>query len=198
MFNHTQYPYNCFNFDDDDGLEDSDDKRSRPPYSYVALIAMAIRQSPERRLTLADIYDFIRCSFPFYRSGTACRQQAWQNSVRHNLSLNSCFRKVPRPGGSGQGKGNFWTFSAGCENMFELFENGNFRRRRRQQQHHQQQHHQQHQQHQKQNSSRSILAGRGFSAPAAAVTWSAPGWPVPGLSYGHTGPGVVGQHDTAW
>ncbi|XP_041133061.1 forkhead box protein L3-like [Polyodon spathula] len=65
--------------------------------------------------------------FPYYRSN----QRAWQNSIRHNLSLNSCFVKVPRTEGNEKGKGNYWTFATGCESMLDLFENGNYRRRRR-------------------------------------------------------------------
>uniref|UniRef100_A0A668A4C5 Forkhead box protein G1 n=1 Tax=Myripristis murdjan TaxID=586833 RepID=A0A668A4C5_9TELE len=94
---------------------------------YIALIAMAIQQSPEQRVTLSGIYEFIMKRFPYYRSN----QRAWQNSIRHNLSLNSCFIKVPRTEGNEKGKGNFWTFATGCESMLDLFENGNFRRRRR-------------------------------------------------------------------
>ncbi|XP_068103421.1 forkhead box L3 [Hyperolius riggenbachi] len=130
MFDHTQYPYNCFNYDGDDYptcSSDEEKKCIRPAYSYIALIAMAIQQSPDSKVTLSGIYDFIMKKFPYYRSN----QRAWQNSIRHNLSLNSCFVKVPRMEGNEKGKGNYWSFASGCESMLDLFENGNFKRRRR-------------------------------------------------------------------
>ncbi|XP_030628957.1 forkhead box L3 [Chanos chanos] len=130
MFDSSQYPYNCFNYDGDgypSCSTDEEKKMCRPAYSYIALIAMAIQQSPENRVTLSGIYEFIMKKFPYYRSN----QRAWQNSIRHNLSLNSCFIKVPRTEGNEKGKGNYWTFATGCESMLDLFENGNFRRRRR-------------------------------------------------------------------
>ncbi|XP_069427187.1 forkhead box L3 [Ovis canadensis] len=130
MFDSSQYPYNCFNYDADDypaGSSDEEKRLTRPAYSYIALIAMAIQQSPTGRLTLSGIYDFIARRFPYYRAN----RRAWQNSIRHNLSLNSCFVKVPRTDGHERGKGNYWTFAGGCESLLDLFENGNFRRRRR-------------------------------------------------------------------
>ncbi|KAK2116498.1 Forkhead box protein L3 [Saguinus oedipus] len=130
MFDSSQYPYNCFNDDADDypaGSSDEDKRLTRPAYSYIALIAMAIQQSPAGRVTLSGIYDFIMRKFPYYRAN----QRAWQNSIRHNLSLNSCFVKVPRTEGHEKGKGNYWTFAGGCESLLDLFENGNYRRRRR-------------------------------------------------------------------
>ncbi|XP_019277912.2 LOW QUALITY PROTEIN: forkhead box L3 [Panthera pardus] len=130
MFDSSQYPYNCFNYDADDypvGSSDEQKRLTRPAYSYIALIAMAIQQSPSGRVTLSGIYDFITRKFPYYRAN----QRAWQNSIRHNLSLNSCFVKVPRTEGHEKGKGNYWTLAAGCESLLDLFENGNYRRRRR-------------------------------------------------------------------
>ncbi|XP_061558632.1 forkhead box protein I3-A [Phycodurus eques] len=96
---------------------------ARPPYSYSALIAMAIQTSPSQRLTLSQIYQYVSEHFPFYSRNKA----GWQNSIRHNLSLNDCFRKVPREENN-PGKGNFWTLDPNCDKMFD---NGNFCRKRK-------------------------------------------------------------------
>ncbi|AQZ13752.1 HCM1 (YCR065W) [Zygosaccharomyces parabailii] len=91
----------------------------KPPYSYATLIGLAILQSPAGRLTLSQIYHWISLHFPYYKEKDA----GWQNSIRHNLSLNDAFVKTEK---SNDGKGHFWEVKQGCETKFFKGETGSY------------------------------------------------------------------------
>uniref|UniRef100_A0A8C0KTZ7 Forkhead box P1 n=1 Tax=Canis lupus dingo TaxID=286419 RepID=A0A8C0KTZ7_CANLU len=71
----------------------------RPPFTYASLIRQAILESPEKQLTLNEIYNWFTRMFAYFRRNAA----TWKNAVRHNLSLHKCFVRVENV------KGAVWT-----------------------------------------------------------------------------------------
>lgn len=78
------------------------DPDAKPPFSYATIICLAMRAN-NNKVSLSNIYAWIRENFLFYKYA----DPAWQNSIRHNLSLNKCFVKLPRSKDE-PGKGGFW------------------------------------------------------------------------------------------
>uniref|UniRef100_A0A3B3X5G9 Forkhead box K1 n=1 Tax=Poecilia mexicana TaxID=48701 RepID=A0A3B3X5G9_9TELE len=101
---------------------DSPKDESKPPYSYAQLIVQAISSAPDKQLTLSGIYAHITKHYPYYRTA----DKGWQNSIRHNLSLNRYFLKVARSQDE-PGKGSFWRIDSASES--KLVEQA-FRKRR--------------------------------------------------------------------
>ncbi|KAH3859182.1 forkhead box protein N3-like isoform X2 [Dreissena polymorpha] len=77
---------------------------SKPPYSFSCLIFMSLEESPTKMLPVKDIYHWILSHFPYFQNAPT----GWKNSVRHNLSLNKCFKKVDKDRGQTIGKGSLW------------------------------------------------------------------------------------------
>ncbi|KAL3059215.1 hypothetical protein OYC64_011187 [Pagothenia borchgrevinki] len=71
----------------------------RPPFTYASLIRQAILESPEKQLTLNEVYNWFTRMFAYFRRNAA----TWKNAVRHNLSLHKCFVRVENV------KGAVWT-----------------------------------------------------------------------------------------
>ncbi|XP_061724587.1 forkhead box protein P1 isoform X4 [Cydia pomonella] len=59
----------------------------RPPFTYASLIRQAIIESPDKQLTLNEIYNWFQSTFCYFRRNAA----TWKNAIRTNLSLHKCF-----------------------------------------------------------------------------------------------------------
>ena len=104
----------------------AENRLEKPPATYINLIATAIhvccrsasakqkmasafQAQPSKRATLAEIYEYLGRHFEFFTGVYT----GWKNSIRHNLSLNQCFEKLPKTAGAKMGKGHYWTMRAG-------------------------------------------------------------------------------------
>lgn len=77
--------------------------------SYADLITKAIQSSPEKRLTLSQIYDWMVQNVPFFKDkGDSTSSAGWKNSIRHNLSLHSRFMRIQN---EGTGKSSWWVIN---------------------------------------------------------------------------------------
>ncbi|CAO3587649.1 unnamed protein product [Absidia cylindrospora] len=87
-------------------------KEDKPPFSYANVIAQALdNASTDKRMTLNEIYTYLSTAYPYFKKVSST---GWQNSVRHNLSLNKAFIKIPRTNND-SGKGAFWTIDPKLE-----------------------------------------------------------------------------------
>jgi hypothetical protein len=80
----------------------------RPPYSYTALIYTAMHAIGESHLQLGQIYQQIMASWAYYSDRP--NETGWKNSIRHNLTVCRCFKKVARAEGE-PGKGGYWAIN---------------------------------------------------------------------------------------
>lgn len=71
---------------------DADEEDAEPNEPYNKLLHRCLLQQPNLELLLKDIYEWFRLNTD---KGRDPRQKGWQNSIRHNLSMNPVCRQDP-------------------------------------------------------------------------------------------------------
>lgn len=105
----SNYLQNNLDYD----LSKDESKNVKPPYSYATMITQAILSNSYGVMSLSEIYNWVTKHYAYYRWS----KSGWQNSIRHNLSLNKAFEKVPRRVNE-PGKGMKWKISDSYRDEF--------------------------------------------------------------------------------
>ncbi|KAF2430375.1 hypothetical protein EJ08DRAFT_241603 [Tothia fuscella] len=94
-------------FDEEmDTTEDMDVDKSQP---YAKSLYRCLKEAPNHTMILRGIYDWFRTNTD---KGQDPHERGWQNSIRHNLSMNKAFEKIEVPSGDDPTKRGFqWRLS---------------------------------------------------------------------------------------
>ncbi|KAI9773111.1 MAG: hypothetical protein M1840_008232 [Geoglossum simile] len=80
-----------------DDLDGGENHSNQP---YAQLIYKALMSAPEHKMVLNEIYDWFRNTYEKFNKD---KGKGWQNSIRHNLSMNGAFTKVEKSDDSAKG-----------------------------------------------------------------------------------------------
>lgn len=87
-----------------EGIPPGPRSHERPGPSFACIIGQAILSCKAGGLSLEHIYRYVETAYPYFKSG----DNAWRNSVRHNLSIHKMFETIPRTEKFPPGKGGIW------------------------------------------------------------------------------------------
>ncbi|WVQ80849.1 hypothetical protein IAT38_002956 [Cryptococcus sp. DSM 104549] len=87
-----------------EGIPPGPRSHERPAPSFACIIGEAILACKAGGLSLEHIYRYVETGYPYFKSG----DNAWRNSVRHNLSIHKMFETISRTEKFPPGKGGIW------------------------------------------------------------------------------------------
>lgn len=88
----------------------------RPTESLKVLIAQAMAERSDRSMMVGEIYQRIKDKHAFYRNQP---EASWQSSIRHCLTINKCFVKIPKMHLDPAHKGACWTMVTDADPALE-------------------------------------------------------------------------------
>ncbi|TKA25460.1 hypothetical protein B0A50_06327 [Salinomyces thailandicus] len=89
-----------------------DDTENSDP-CYAQLLHRCLKEAPDHTMSLRELYDWVR---EHSQKAKDPKNRGWQNSVRHNLSMNAAFERVPPNQTHGVKKGSLWRLTPSALN----------------------------------------------------------------------------------